>query len=141
MHKASHYALSTEGWCKHCHSVDHISDTSRPKATYSRKQVAGTPYAQTNKRAPVPASDDTICKKYNRYEGDCHFGKNCRFHHVCSNCKKDHPVSNVRTWYQRIKCLPHDLHVVTERAHMCVNCCIMYITSYLLHHYHHALFH
>ena len=94
----TNYALSAEGWCKHCHSVDHISDTcpSRPKSTYSRKRAAGTPYPQTNKRAPVPASDDTICKKYNRYEGDCHFGKNCRFRHICSNCRKDHPVSQCK---------------------------------------------
>ena len=33
----TNYTLSAEGWCKHCHSVDHISDTcpSRPKAARS----------------------------------------------------------------------------------------------------------
>ena len=94
----TNYALSAEGWCKYCHSVDHISDTcpARPKSMYPRKRVAGSTYPLTSKRPAIPAADDAICKKYNRYDGDCHFGKNCRFRHVCSSCKKEHPVSQCK---------------------------------------------
>lgn len=60
------YALSAEGWCKYCHSVDHISDTCpiRPKSMYPRKCAAGTPYPVASKRPPMSSADDTICKKY-----------------------------------------------------------------------------
>ena len=34
-----------------------------------------------------------VCGKYNRYRGDCKFGVRCRFQHVCSKCKGQHPVS------------------------------------------------
>ena len=94
----TNYALSAEGWCKYCHSVDHISDTcpARPKSVYPRKRATNATYPAASKRPLTPSADDTICRKYNRYEGDCHFGKNCRFRHVCSNCKKEHPVSQCK---------------------------------------------
>ena len=97
----TNYALSAEGWCKHCHSVDHISETcpTRPKPTNPRKRGFAFPHPPTTKRPLIPSPlapsiDETICRKYNRYDGDCHFGRECKFRHVCSNCKKGvHPAT------------------------------------------------
>ncbi len=28
----------------------------------------------------------TVCIKFNRYNGDCKYGKECKFAHVCARC-------------------------------------------------------
>lgn len=35
----------------------------------------------------------TICQKYNKYRGDCKYGAQCQFQHICSRCRGLHPVS------------------------------------------------
>ena len=101
----TNYALSAEGWCRYvyCHSVDHISDTcpSRPRSAYPRKRGLGVFQPLASKRSPIPNADDTICKKFNQYNSDSHFGLACRFRHICSNCKKaDHPVTQCKEQLQ-----------------------------------------
>ena len=85
-------AISAEGWCKHCHSVDHTSANcpSQPaSSTLPEKRAApASATAQPSKRSKI------ICKKYNKYDGDCNFGSTCKFRHICSTCKKgEHPAT------------------------------------------------
>ena len=63
---AQSYALSTEGWCRYCHSVDHISDTcpSHPRSAYPCKRGLGVLQPLASKCPPIPNADDTICKKF-----------------------------------------------------------------------------
>ncbi len=37
------------------------------------------------------------CFRFNRANGSCMFGAQCRFAHICSSCGADHPVSQCRT--------------------------------------------
>ena len=37
-------------------------------------------------------SEQQICIEYNKFNGDCKFGKKCRYLHECSACK-EHPIS------------------------------------------------
>ena len=73
-------ALSRENWCDKCQSLDHSSSNcpSRP-----RKSIA--PQGQQ--------SSEDVCRKYNRFNGDCKFGKECRYLHVCLKCRDPHPIS------------------------------------------------
>lgn len=82
-------ALSGENWCDKCHSLDHPSSKcpSRPR---KRPWSAVAPHYQ------LSGGEDVICKKYNRFNGDCKFGKECRFQHVCLKCREPHPVSKCR---------------------------------------------
>ena len=38
-----------------------------------------------------------VCRKFNRFAGDCKFGKDCKFRHACSSCGEPHPVSCCKT--------------------------------------------
>ena len=92
---------SVEGWCKRCHSVEHVSDScpSRPgPSNGSGYSAAGfssnrRPALSGRKRA-APQSVHETCKRYNTYDGDCRFGESCIFLHRCDNCgEPNHPVS------------------------------------------------
>ena len=77
-------ALSSENWCARCQCLDHTSVHCpyRP-----RKRTWASAFSQPVKPEPQ------ICIKYNRYNGDCKFGKDCRFKHACSSCGEPHPSS------------------------------------------------
>ena len=81
-------AISRENWCEKCQSLDHTSGNcpSRPR---KRPWSAMTPQAQ-------PGSNDDVCKKYNRFNGDCKFGKECRYLHICLKCREPHPISRCK---------------------------------------------
>lgn len=84
-------ALSNENWCSRCQCLDHTSMNCpyRPRRKWSTTpgvSPGGTPSKQ----------DHLICIKYNRFNGDCKFGKECRFLHLCSSCKEPHPVSRCK---------------------------------------------
>ena len=81
-------AISRENWCEKCQSLDHTSGNcpSRPR---KRPWSAMTPQAQSG-------SNDDICKKYNRFNGDCKFGKECRYLHICLKCREPHPISRCK---------------------------------------------
>ena len=61
--------------------------------------LAGSRKRQRETAGPTPAEQDRaeagapVCQIYNRYQGDCKFGVRCRFQHVCSSCRGQHPVS------------------------------------------------
>ncbi len=46
--------------------------------------------------AATGGRDQQLCIKFNKYGGDCKFGKECKFLHACSSCKGPHPVSKCR---------------------------------------------
>ena len=83
-------AISTEGWCKFCHSIDHASQLCPVKPWEPAKRQMASPGGPPLKRANTPVP---ICKKYNRFGGDCSFGSSCKYLHVCSRCGGPHPVT------------------------------------------------
>ena len=38
------------------------------------------------------ASKGLVCIKYNRYDGDCKYRRQCKFEHTFSSCGGAHPV-------------------------------------------------
>ena len=79
-------ARNTEGWCQKCQSLDHASEDCPSARSLSRKR----PWQGS---ASQPAgSQKQVCLKFNRFDGDCHYGAHCKFLHVCTTCKGDHPV-------------------------------------------------
>ena len=35
-----------------------------------------------------------LCRRYNRFGGDCKFGWDCKFRHACSSCGEAHPEAS-----------------------------------------------
>lgn len=82
--------LCSENWCMRCQSLEHPSHRCplRPlKRPWSAAFGQGSP--KQDPAQPSPAA----CIKYNRYNGDCKFGKQCRYQHICSECGGPHPLS------------------------------------------------
>ena len=80
-------AISIEGWCKFCQSVDHSSEMCPLKTPQSnsggvtsigpsRKRPGEQHPLPSRKRAP-PHSINQVCKKFNQFNGDCKFGNAC----------------------------------------------------------------
>ena len=86
-------ALSAEGWCKFCQSIDHASENCPSRQHWQRKRGVPAASSQSMPQTKRVVSANAICRKYNCYDRDCHFGKTCRFQHVCSICKGPHPVT------------------------------------------------
>ena len=88
-------AVSSENWCTRCQCLDHTSSNcparprKRPWSSLSENQF---PPGQSR----GSRQEQQVCLKYNRFDRDCKFGKNCRFTHVCSSCKEAHPVSRCK---------------------------------------------
>ena len=78
-------AISDEGWCRHCPTRQWVD-----KGVMKRESSLPAPPAN---RGPTTTTNEAICRKLNRYGGDCKFGKACKFQHVCSQCKGDHPAT------------------------------------------------
>ena len=83
--------LSTESWCARCHSLDHTS-ASCPYCQRKRSWNTTMGSATTSMHGKMELNPP-VCIKYNKFNGDCKFGKECHFLHVCSSCKESHPVS------------------------------------------------
>ena len=85
--------LISENWCTKCQGLDHSSadcpyqTRKRPWSTVAGS-TGGIPRNSRNEQPP--------CLKYNRYQRDCRFGRECCFQHVCSNCRGPHPVSRCK---------------------------------------------
>ena len=98
-------AIGSEGWCKHCQSIEHTSERCPLVPAYPNSMEAGSQGRIKSQRWPGEALvsppqkrvqmayPDHYCIKFNRFKGDCKFGKACRFPHLCSACKGPHPVS------------------------------------------------
>ena len=82
-------AISAENWCVRCQCLDHTTSSCpyRPR----KKQWTGT--AGSNSTSIQSRQEQQICIKYNKFNGDCKFGKECRYLHVCSACRESHPIS------------------------------------------------
>ena len=87
-------ALSAENWCSLCQGLDHTSSRC-PFRAQAQKRSWESPFGQALARTPHNGSG-TTCFKFNRYDGDCKFGKNCRFDHVCSGCGGPHPIKKCK---------------------------------------------
>ena len=83
-------AVSTENWCSRCQCLDHTT-SSCPycprKRQWNNAGGSGNPSTQGRQ-------EQQICIKYNKFNGDCKFGKECRYLHICSACRELHPISH-----------------------------------------------
>lgn len=84
-------ALNAESWCARCQNLDHTSaNCPFRQRKRSWNTAMGSGGSQAHNRTGL---DSQVCLKYNKFNGDCKFGKDCRFSHVCSSCKEPHPVN------------------------------------------------
>ena len=83
-------ARTAENWCSLCQGLDHPSQKCpyRPQKRAWSAVFGHQPAGKGN----VEAAKEAVCIKYNKYNGDCRFGKQCRFSHCCSNCGGMHPA-------------------------------------------------
>lgn len=91
-------AVSTEGWCQRCQSLDHGTGDCPTSRSMPRKRpwqpAAGQGGWQMPRQAgagPSPPAPSVVCQKFNKYDGDCRF-PHCKYRHVCSSCGGDHAV-------------------------------------------------
>lgn len=91
-------ASSGENWCVNCQCLDHTTQNCPMRP--SKKRTWNTAMGSSPQRpaGQRPAGQrPPICLKYNKFDGDCKFGKDCRFTHACSSCKEEgHPVSKCK---------------------------------------------
>ncbi len=76
---------SSDNWHTSCQSIDHTAASCPARLVRKRGWMTGG----SHQRAAYPE----ICLKYNKFNGDCKFSRNCRFQHACSRCGKLHPVT------------------------------------------------
>ena len=86
--------LSRENWCGRCQGLDH-SSADCPYQSRKRPWSAGGNTPNTGGGGDRQDHQQP-CIKYNKYQGDCRFGRDCRFQHICSKCRGSHPVSRCR---------------------------------------------
>ncbi len=88
-------ALSTDNWCHNCQTLDHTPNTCplRP-----RKRSWGTAVGQSAMGQSALSSNRSreVCHRYNRFGGECKFGRECRYRHICSSCGDPHPASRCK---------------------------------------------
>ena len=87
-------ALSSENWCQKCQCLDHTT-AHCPYRQRKRPWNPGTGAGEGHVPAR-PKHEQQVCIKYNKFNGDCKFGRECRFLHVCSTCREPHPVSRCK---------------------------------------------
>jgi len=86
-------AMGSENWCSTCQTLDHTPQTcpARPRKRPWNAAFGG----QTS---PQPSSSRSeACRRYNRFAGDCRFGRDCKYRHCCSSCGGTHPASRCKT--------------------------------------------
>ena len=90
VHPSIYYARSftgwvkTSSWCTWCVRLDHDNTTCPFNAAITQHHR----HNPTRRMEPYPThlrNSDQTCIKYNRYNGDCKFGENCKFRHICSH--------------------------------------------------------
>ena len=90
-------ALNAEGWCKWCHSMDHLSTHCPFKPPASKRPAYQPPTSSST--APNPpnsmgGANSPICGEYNKSQwGECMFGSKCKYQHVCRRCRAEHPAA------------------------------------------------
>ena len=82
-------AISAENWCTRCQCLDHTTASCPYRSRKKQWNSAGG----GNNTSTQGRQEQQFCIKYNKFKGDCKFGKECRYLHVCSACKEPHPIS------------------------------------------------
>jgi hypothetical protein len=85
-------AVSSESWCSRCQCLDHTTPNC-PYRQRKRSWNSAMGWGRAGQEQP-------ICIKFNKFNGDCKFGKDCKFFHVCSTCREPHPVSSCKAGKQ-----------------------------------------
>ena len=99
--------ISVENWCSRCQCLDHTTSNcpaapARKRPWHSAQGSPAPPAQRWSGSQDHPAQrwsgsqEHQVCLKYNRFGGDCKFGKQCKFRHVCSSCGDPHPVSKCK---------------------------------------------
>ncbi len=87
--------ISKENWCSSCQELDHKS-ADCPYRSRKRSWNAAYGHAeQLNRDGGTSAKQKQpqVCLKFNRYDGECRYGRECKFVHACIKCKGPHPAS------------------------------------------------
>ncbi len=79
--------------------VDHLTAIcqTRKRAWNAPPSGGGAPSGAQLSREPSASGEQEVCLKYNCYQGDYRFGKNCRYLHTCSACRGPHPVAKCKS--------------------------------------------
>ena len=77
-----------EGWCTTCQGVDH---TTADCPFQPRKQPRPAAASPPQRGAGAPTNE--VCRKYNKFNGDCSYGQRCQYLHACSTCRGPHPAT------------------------------------------------
>lgn len=88
--------ITAENWCGRCQGLDHATPNCPHQSRKRPWSAVNSPSASGGMPSSHPAASrgpQQVCLKFNRYQGDCLFGKECRYQHVCSACRGPHPVS------------------------------------------------
>ena len=83
-------ASAAENWCPNCHTVEHTQQTC---PIGPRKRQRTSTWSSTPQSA---GKSSEVCRRYNRFAGDCKFGRDCRYKHACSACGDPHPISKCK---------------------------------------------
>ena len=75
-------AISSEGWCSLCHSVEHLKHNCPLNSQVglldaAKRPALHQPPAKRFKEWPP------ICRKFNKHDGYCEFMPKCNYRHVC----------------------------------------------------------
>lgn len=91
-------AASLENWCTRCQCLDHSTANCPAQPSRKRSWAAATSSPVTQYRAGLgrQSQEQQICIKFNKFDGDCRFGRQCKFMHVCSACREPHPMSRCK---------------------------------------------
>ena len=83
-------ALNSDNWCQNCQTLDHTPNTCllRPRKRPWGASIGHPTHANSRARE--------VCHRYNRFGGDCKFGRECRYRHICSSCGDPHPASRCK---------------------------------------------
>ena len=85
--------ISAENWCSRCQCLDHTTSNcpaapARKRPWHSAQGSPAPPAQRWSGSQDHPAQrwsgsqEHQVCLKYNRFGGDCKFGKQCKFRHV-----------------------------------------------------------
>ena len=74
-------ARSVESWCRHCHSLEHLSDSCAFKPSPLPSPVTSKKAVYASSMPSFPSKK--VCRNYNFHDGECKFGATCKYQH-CS---------------------------------------------------------
>ncbi len=88
--------------------IVHSAPQGRPEpkqSTSGSGPVPRRPEQSASGSGPAPRRPEQrrkgACFRFNRGEGRCGFGAQCRFSHTCSNCGGEHPATSCKSWEKK----------------------------------------